>query len=89
MVDSITSNIWLIGKECTNQDCISHDKIDNYHGLFSRAEIQYIGGRVEGFFDLKKINLGNFIVQKQPVLIANKVYFQVFKVQTLLLCLDC
>lgn len=81
MIDSITSNIWLVGNECGTTDCKYKDKIDNYHTLFSRAEIQYIGGKVEGFFDLKKINLGNLMVEKQPVLIANKVNFQVFRVQ--------
>ena len=83
MLDSLSSNIWLVSNQCTSDDCVNHEKINNKYGLFSNAEMYYTGGKIKGFFDLKTINLNSFSVVKQPILIANQVNFPLFKVNNI------
>ncbi len=77
LFDTGSCEFWIPSKACTTTRCLTHTRYTRSDTFFpynfSKMSIQYLSGRVTGDMALESVALGQLVVPKQVIGIANEV----------------
>lgn len=77
LFDTGSCEFWIPSSSCTTSRCLSHTRYSKSQTfklyLNSKMSIQYLSGKVEGLMATESIGLGDLIIPKQVIGVANEV----------------
>jgi cathepsin D len=77
LFDTGSCHFWVPGENCTTSRCLSHHKYQMTSDLVvidgSGLEISYLSGKVEGYLGNETVLIGDIVVKRQTVGIADEV----------------
>ena len=70
---------WVVSENCNSEECVKHNKMTQMIHL-GKTEMKMNNGHIYGHMYLIDINLQNYILGLQPIILVDEITIKDFKV---------